>query len=70
MMIASMRRRKWLFSCAAGDVSVRRSFTARLASMTNDMSANPPVRPGTQSEKFTALNTSTYQKIVRRRGMI
>ena len=36
--------------------------------MIKDIHANPPVSQGTQSEKFTALKTSTYQNIVTRRG--
>jgi hypothetical protein len=36
--------------------------------MINDMSEKPPVRPGTPSEKFTALNTRTYQNIVTKIG--
>jgi hypothetical protein len=37
--------------------------------MIKDMSANHPVSQGTPSEKFTALNTSTYQNIVTRIGI-
>jgi hypothetical protein len=33
------------------------------------MRANPPVSPGTQSEKFTALNTTTYHRIVTKTGI-
>jgi hypothetical protein len=68
IIIARITRRKWLFSSAAGDISVRKSLIARPPRMINDMSENPPVRPGTPSEKFTALNTRTYQKTVMRIG--
>jgi hypothetical protein len=48
-------RRKREFSIAAGEVSVSESFRASHPMMTKDMRANPPVSPGTPSEKFTLL---------------
>ncbi len=64
MMIASITRRNLLFSSAAREVSMKRSLSASPPRMINDISENHPARPGIQSEKFTALKTSTYQNIV------
>lgn len=68
MMIASITRRNLLFSSAAREVSMKRSLIASPPRMMNDISENPPASPGTQSEKFTALKTSTYHNIVIRIG--
>jgi hypothetical protein len=69
MMIARIMRRNLLFSAAAVSLSMIASFIARPLSMRKDMRENPLVSQGTPSEKFTALNTSTYQKIVIRIGI-
>lgn len=69
MMIASRQRRNLLFSWLAKVSSINMSLIARIQSIMNDIRANHPVSPGTQSEKFTELKTSTYQNIVTISGM-
>lgn len=59
-----------LFSWLAKVVSIRNNFMARIPRVINDIKANPPVIPGTPSEKFTALNMSTYQNMVIKTGRI